>query len=454
MLLERLQHALPPTAGRHAGTEPVSKIEELDPVQSAAARVKDSGGLGRSRMLHKLFDYLLERTRRGETPKEVEVAADVFGKSEADLLVDASVRVYVHRLRKKLDDYYRGEGKAEPLRLMLPKGDYRFRLVAPEEAEPVEDIAAALPVLGWGWRRPAVWLFALLGLVVGAALTLAALHDWRGDDQLGAVRESAIWSPFIASKRTLTVVAGDYYIMGERAKPGEEPSRLVREYSVNSREDLDALLMDRPDLRDKLVDLNLYYLPVSTAYALKSIMPIVTPGLAARRSVPVVPASKLKPADFKNGDIVYVGLMSGLGLLQQAVFVNSRFDYGGSFDELIDTKTGKVYVADPPQDGQTARRNYAYIAMLPGPDGNHILIIAGTRDPALLQAAEIMNSPAMLKTLEAAGKDGFFEALFAVDGVGDENLRGTLIAAGPRSAEGMWDSVDGVSTSPESPPAN
>ncbi len=422
----------------------MTKIEELDPLQAAAARVKDSGGLGRSRMLHKLFDYLLERTRRGETPKEVEVAADVFGKSEADLLVDASVRVYVHRLRKKLDDYYHGEGKAEPQRLTLPKGDYRFRLVAPEEAEPVEDIAVVLPELGWGWRRPAIWLFAALGLVVGAALTLAALHDWRDSDTLADVRASAVWSPFIASNRTLTIVAGDYYIMGERDTPGGEPSRLVREYAVNSREDLDALLMDKPELRDKLVDLNLYYLPVSTAYALKSIMPIVTPGLAGRNAVPVVPASKLMPADFKKGDIVYVGLMSGLGLLQQAVFANSRFDYGGSFDELIDTKTGKVYVADPPQDGETARRNYAYVAMLPGPDGNHILIIAGTRDPALLQAADIMNTPALLKTLEAAGKDGYFEALFAVDGVGDENLRGTLIAAGPRSIEGMWDGVDGI----------
>jgi hypothetical protein len=420
----------------------VAETDEPERLSAAAERIKASGGLGRSRMLLRLFDYLLERTLRGESPKEVEVASDVFGKSEADLLVDASVRVYVHRLRKKLDDYYTSLGVTEDERLLLPKGDYRFRLVPPEEVEEVEDLAlvAGRPTL----RRPAAWLLALVGLVLGVALTLAALHVWRDDDGLEAVRASPVWAPFVDSRRTLTIVPGDYYIMGEREKPGAEPSRLVREYTVNSREDLDALLMDRPDLRDKLVDLNLYYLPVSTAYALRSVMPIVTPGLGSRPVVPVVPSSKLVPADLKTGDIIYVGLMSGLGLLQQPVFANSRFDYGGSFDELIDTKTGKVYVADPPQDGETARRNYAYVALLPGPDGNRILIIAGTRDPALLQAADIVNTPAMLKKLQEAGKDGFFEALFAVDGVGDENLRGTLIAAGPRTAEGMWDGVSGA----------
>ena len=419
--------------------EPLTETDDLQRLSSAAEQIKASGGLGRSRMLHRLFDYLLERTLHGESPKEVEVAADVFGKSEADLLVDASVRVYVHRLRKKLDEHYAGLGAAATERLMLPKGDYRFRLAAPDEVEEEEE---PLPDLPPPARFPTmVWLFLAMGLLAGTLLAAAALHYWREDDGLGPVRQTALWAPFVSGHRSLTIVPGDYYIMGEREKPGAEPARLVREYNVNSREDLDALVMDHPDLRDKLVDLNLYYLPVSTAYALRSIMPIVTPGLAGRHIVPVVSSSKLAPADLKGGDIIYVGLMSGLGLLQQPVFANSRFDFGGSYDELIDSQTGKVYVADPPQDGETARRNYAYVAMLPGPSGNHILIVAGTRDPALLQAADIVNNPVLLKSLEKVGKDGYFEALFAVDGVGDENLRGTLIAAGPRSMEGMWDGV-------------
>jgi hypothetical protein len=441
MLLDGVECCPVSVRTENIGTDPLSETGELERLTAAAERIRSSAGLGRSRMLHRLFDYLLERTLLGETPKEVEIAADVFGKAEADLLVDASVRVYVHRLRRKLEDYYAGPGQAAAERLTLPKGDYRFRLAAPDEVievedEPLLDLAILAPL-----RVQPMLLFALFGLIVGALVTFAVLRFVQPDDGLAEVRASSVWAPLVDSPRPLTIVPGDYYIMGEREKPGAEPSRLVRDYAVNSREQLDGLLMDKPELRDKLVDLNLYYLPVSTAYALRTVMPIVTPGLGARQSVPVLPSSKLTPASFKDGDIIYVGLMSGLGLLQQPVFANSRFAVAGSFDELIDSETGQIYVADPPEDGQTARRNYAYIAMLPGPNGNRIMIIAGTRDPALLQAADIVSSPATLKKLQDAGKDGYFEALFAVDGVGDENLKGTLIAVGPRTLEGLWNDL-------------
>ena len=144
----------------------------------------------------------------------------------------------------------------------------------------------------------------------------------------------------------------------------------------------------------------------------------------------------------KDNEIIYAGLLSGLGLLQEPVFTNSRFAIGGSYDEIIDGKTGKAYVADPPRDGETARRNYAYIARLPGPNGNDLFIVAGTRDAALMQAADILSSATALAQLEQkAGNAAYFEALYAVDGVGEGNLRGTLIAVAPRKAAGMWDAM-------------
>lgn len=413
---------------------------EQEELVAVAARIRASYTLGRSRTLHRLFDYLLERTLEGEAPKEIEVAGEVFGKSGSDLLVDASVRVYVHRLRKKLEDYYAGPGIADAERLTLPKGEYRFHLNkraidAPVIDEPVPPVIKSV-------RRHERWLFLALGLLVGGALVAAAVQLTAKSDGLDGVRRTALWEPIIDSRKALIMVPGDYYIMGERDAPAADPSRLVREFQVNSREELDEWFMREPALRNRYVDLNLYYLPVSAGYALKSVMPIVTPGLTGGRTAWLVPSSKLTPNLLKDGDLVYVGLMSGLGLLQQPVFANSRFATAGSFDEIIDSKTGKIYVADPPRDGDTARRNYAYIAKLPGPNGNHILIIAGTRDPAVLQAVDIVSSSAEIKKLEAAAHGGYFEALYAVDGVGDGNLRGTLIAASARTAEGMWDALE------------
>lgn len=420
----------------------MTQTVEQERLVAVAERIRASQSLGRSGTLHRLFDYLLERTLEGEAPKEIEIAGDVFGKSGSDLLVDASVRVYVHRLRKKIDDYYVGPGQADVEQLTLPKGEYRFQLsntgpggAAPSDVAP-ESIEFPRPK---AWQRRESWLFLLLGLIVGGALVLAASRAMTAPDPLDAVRTSSVWQPVIESRRALIVVPGDYYIMGERDKPAADPSRLVREFQVNSREELDEWFMREPTLRSRYVDLNLYYLPVSTGYALKTVMPIVTPSLAEGRASWLVPSSKLTPNLLKDGDVVYLGLLSSLGLLQQPVFANSRFAFAGSYDEIIDSKTGKIYTADPPLDQATARRNYAYVAKLPGPNGNTIIIVAGTRDPALLQAVEIVSGPTTLKQLEASTKSRYFEALYAVDGVGESNLRGTLIAADARSAEGMWD---------------
>jgi len=423
----------------------VSHTAEQERLAAVAGRIRAAQSLGRSGTLHRLFDYLLERTLEGETPKEIEIAGDVFGKSGSDLLVDASVRVYVHRLRKKIEEYYAGPGQADSEQLTLPKGEYRFQLrnagaddssVVAVEGDRDADARASSALMEPGRQR---WLLLVLGLIAGAVLMFAATWALTPRDPLGAVRASSVWRPMIDSRRALIVVPGDYYIMGERDAPTADPARLVREYEVNSREELDEWFMREPSLRERYVDLNLYYLPVSAGYALKTLMPIITPGLGGGRASWLVPSSKLTPNLIKDGDLVYVGLLSGMGLLQQPVFANSRFAFAGSFDEIIDSQTGKVYIAFPPRDPAAARRNYAYVAKLPGPNGNTIIIVAGTRDPALLQAVEILSTPTTLTQLQDTARSPYFEALYAVDGVGESNLRGTLIAVNARSAEGMWD---------------
>ncbi len=429
------------------GKDGVKEGLDQERLTEAANRVRSQSGLGRSDRLDKLFDYILQRTLIGEAPKEVEIAAEVFGKTGADVIIDASVRVYAHRLRRKLEDFYLGPGREEVDRLTLPKGEYRFRLAGPTDAaasdlDPEGDTHEALSSLNVLSQRRDRWIFLLGGLVAGCALALAVMYFGRSSDGLESVRESPTWTSLLASHRPMAIVTGDYYIMGERDEPGADPARLVREFAINSREDLDELLMRKPELRDRYVDLDLYYLPVSTGYALKAIMPVLAPSMSKRSFTPLIPSSRLSTPMLKNSDLIYVGLLSGLGMLEAPVFAGSRFSFAGSYDEIADSETGKVHVADPPQDDKSARRNYAYIAMLPGPNGSRILVVAGTRDAAVLQAADILTSPDMLGKIGAFGKDGYFEALYAVEGVGSENLRGTLIAAGPRSVEGMWETTE------------
>src|SRR5262245_32200106 len=119
----------------------------LDPeaLRVHADRIRASGVLGRSPLMQRLFDFLLECSSQGRAPKEIEVAVDAFGKGAGfDVSQDAMVRVYIHKLRRKLEEFYAGQGASETVRLSIPKGEYRFVVEAAAQPPP-EKIAAEPP---------------------------------------------------------------------------------------------------------------------------------------------------------------------------------------------------------------------------------------------------------------------------------------------------------------------
>lgn len=408
-----------------------------DDLQSQAERLRATGALGRSAPIQKLFDYLLARSLQGEAPKEIEVAEAVFGrKFDFDVSLDSTVRVYVHRLRRKLDDFYAGPGKAEAVRLAIPKGEYRL-VAVPRELE--QEIVRFAPEPPENWVKPwmALVLAALLAanIVAGGAWWLA--H--RGDSYDFA-RGSPAWTEMVKDDRPITLVVGDYFIFGE-LDAHQEVARLVREYNINSPEDLSNYQMTHPDKAMKYIDLSLYYLPTSTAAALRSIMPVLAPTPKDRERIRVVTASHLTPDMLKRNDIIYVGYFSGLGLLRDSVLRGSRFRIGETFDELIDVSTGRHYVSQEggPEFDQSVRTDYGYFAAFEGLEGNRFMIIAGTRDVAVMNTAEAVSTREGLKALrDKAGKEHGFEALYEVEGVNRVNLRGKIVLTSPMRPGQSW----------------
>ena len=77
--------------------------------------------------LSRLLEYVCEQALLGnaESVTEYTIAVDVFGKPRAFRdSRDSSVRVDVHRLRKRLALYYTGEGAGHTLRIVIPLGSY------------------------------------------------------------------------------------------------------------------------------------------------------------------------------------------------------------------------------------------------------------------------------------------------------------------------------------------
>lgn len=399
-------------------------------VREQADAILAAEALGRSHALERLFRFLLTCTLEGRSPKEIEIADEVYARSAESIDQDASIRVHIHRLRRKLDDYYLGAGASQPVRLVIPKADYRLAVEPQRGSEP-------------STMAPAVTRFSRARIAV-AAIAIAVLAGligwWVGQQtsrnpELQEVRASAVWNPVVANTRRVAIVVGDYYIFGQRDSQGDVV-RLIREFDVNSAKDLARL--GRADN----VDLGLHYLPVGVGNALR----VVTPILLANKSggvVPsfVVPASQLSPELVKYTNLVYLGYLSGLGSLRDPLLGGSRFAIGNSYDQIVDRRTGRTYTATTPLDRAAGSpgQDYALVASFKGVTGNTIIVIAGTRDAGLMQAAEFVTRPDALAKLDKLQSSGHgFEALLAIESLENVGLRARLIAAAPRRGEADW----------------
>ncbi len=81
----------------------------------------------RSPTLTHFLSYLCDKTFAGEADqiKEYSVALDVFDRRDSfDQDTDSIVRVQANRLRKRLSEYYSGEGATHSIRITIPVGQY------------------------------------------------------------------------------------------------------------------------------------------------------------------------------------------------------------------------------------------------------------------------------------------------------------------------------------------
>src|SRR6202043_359344 len=92
-------------------------------------RILASHVLHASEVSRKLLRFLADKTFCGEGDdlKEYSVGLDALGKPPTyDPRQDAAVRLQASRLRQKLQDYYRNEGRRDPLVIELPKGRFKI----------------------------------------------------------------------------------------------------------------------------------------------------------------------------------------------------------------------------------------------------------------------------------------------------------------------------------------
>lgn len=120
----------------------------------ALARVLASSEFRASQQLSAFLTFSVGRTLdgRGDTLKAYTIATEVLRRrDDFDPTIDPIVRVEATRLRRALERFYGGEGAAETLRIILPRGGYAVAFSGSESAAPAP--AAAAPAAAAPRRR-------------------------------------------------------------------------------------------------------------------------------------------------------------------------------------------------------------------------------------------------------------------------------------------------------------
>jgi hypothetical protein len=424
---------------------------EAELLREQTATIVQSGALGRSRSYARLLEFLVECAVAGRTPKELEIAMEVFGRgADFDPSQDSMVRVYAHNLRQKLEHFYATAGREEPRHLQLARGEYRISLAAGVDVAqdaPAVAAAAAAPVESPS-KPEGRWRFAAAGvglLVLGVALGVGiTLQQTPALPAAAAVAASPIWADMLDDDLPILLVVGDYYIYAELDEHGDV-ARLIRDFSVGSSRELDERMMNDSTLLSRYLDLDLTYLPTGSASALLDVLRVL---YTSNKSVHVVSMSEMNEADLKSSHVIYIGYISALDKLEDFVFASSSLSIGYTYDELRNVDTGELYTSEAgmPEVNRNYR-DYAFISTFPGPGGNQLMIVSGTRDAGLMQAAHAVADPMFVQGIEkmrpeaGGSRPPSFEMLYEVTGYGRTNLDAMLVHTAELNYQEIWGGI-------------
>ena len=387
---------------------------------------------------NQLRDILLFITERALSDadsviKEHEIGCDVLGRGpEFNPHEDNIVRVQIGHLRKRLDEYFAGEGINESLRLVVPKGSYLPRFEQRLEqrlAEPVTTTVVPEPVVpassgpassapvpeqepavsGIGRRGFAVVLLSIM------ALTSVAVWQWplrspgtkiQKATQLS--RAGRFWTALFGAEPASIVVADTCLVMMQDILDTDIP---LDEYLGGTYPEQVLNRAATPSLRNALrLIASRQYTSIGDLNTASALM-----GLGTRYGAapPRIRYSRhLNIREFKSGNFILIGSRRGIPWVQ-------LFEPQLNFAIEEDKATRSYYILNRhPRTGEPARwsqrkengnvtETYANLAVLPNLEGSgQVMMLGGLTMDSTEAAGELVTGPGfeqMLASLQPAG---------------------------------------------------
>ena len=405
-------------------------LENFD--EGIPQKIINSKSFGKSKTYANLLLYLVDCSKAGNIPKETTIASDIFGKSTFDPGESTLIRVYLYNLRKKINDYYKNEGKDDDMVLEIPKGGYEVHFVKrrPKKNEPMKKY----------------FRLSLILLVLLVSSIILNIRGWRApyvaEKSQGTIPEKTFWADILDGDLPALVVLGDLFIYNEY-DPSLNLNRTIRDPDINSAEEFESFKNKHPGIVGRTDKLSYTFLIRNSAAWIKSLTRLF---LAGNKNFNIRVMSRFNPKELQDHNIVVVGMLKTFGLFLN-YFHHSKFKpTSDSTIEYYDEKVGQLKIYRSFGNADSYHTDYALAAKIPGPDNNVIFMFGGLWDTGASQSLKNFTDPLLLQQLEQEMKNElgevppYFEVLFEVSGIDRMELNTKILHLHKVSATpNVWD---------------
>lgn len=425
-------------------------------------KIISHSNLSQSSIYPKLLIYLMECSASGYTPKETDIAQNVFDRSDFDASTDPLIRVHVSKLRKKLEEYYENEGKGDGIKINIPPRHYNI--------EYVKNIKTHDKTVKTG---PVPWIltaFLMMFLILSVFLFLnnrklvkqIAVSKMLASDRL-------IWSDFLHTKLPTIFTIGNVYTYCEYNKD-------LKNYLIVN----NPLVNDSKSLEDfiRQSDIPSHYIwePVWELLPKSALLNYSRINWFFRLSEKDIVAklsTKMEWEDFRRNNIIYLGHFHNLGMLIE--FYNTQHIYSPHleldfqkrkaliktdslniiFDNIgmdkstpiilssyLESNLQRIELTYPDMDTclsliESKETNYIkdYVAVskLPGPNKNYLLYIISMHQIGRMEVIKVLTDFESYKNLKMKIKENYkimpkyFEMIIEVEGFKETAMKIELV---------------------------
>ena len=401
-----------------------------DTIQSIVGRIVKSKEFHNADKYVELLHYLVNATMTGKSIKEKDIAVEVLARGDSfNPLIDTSVRVYMYRLRKRLEDYYQAEGNVEKVHLIIPKGEYHLEFK--------DKLANHKKIKTLTANRPFILMTVLFVMSLAWSVYWWTSANSSRKSYTSISEDDEIWGPFLKSSMPTLLVLGDHFFFASREKNDNTTDKHIRYHRVNSMKDLEEFIEQHKAPGIKYFKDSDYFLDRYCAWSLPDLLPIF---YGYHKKVDLKIASELTWTDFHNYNILFVGSFKTLGIME-SLFPNLHIQYklfplpnkilirdssSSNVDEFntFVSKTGPLF-----------QREYSMIAKIPGPNNNVILLLNGFNYIGVENAVKLVTDPNQLSRCK---KDlikklnevpPYFEMVYQVEGFARTTMYSNFLRA-------------------------